>query len=421
MSARVHLWVGIFLSVAGVLAMARFMALTAIAQGSNAAVEKTIRSMGASNLLVMPGTATNGGNSFATSSANALTPQDADAIARECPAVHCVAPAVRVRTQINHDGKNWVPLYIYGTTISFLDVREWTDLAEGEPFTDADVRDGARVCLIGQTIKRELFDDESPLGKELRLQNVSFRVVGVLGSRGANMMGLDQDDIVLAPWTSIQARVSTALSDVNQTNPSVSTAPTINSQQPLDPGNQELYPHPVRERPRAGGIDQILVRANSTEEIPLAAQQITELLHVRHHIKRDQPDDFSIRDMTEMASALSSTTAAMTQSLLFAALVPLIPGGIGIMNILLGLRRETTTRPQNTFGRYLFCAMMLGLLGGLLGMLIGWLAALLFGYYLHWPIEMSPGTIVTTLAVSAGVGALFGLYPAWSAHRCTQY
>src|SRR5207253_1079071 len=138
----------------------------------------------ANNLLVMPGTAASGGVTFGSGSVVTLVPQDADAIIRDCPAVNSVAVVVRTRTQATYGNRNWVPLYIYGTTPAFLDVREWTDLEEGEPFTDADVRNGTRVCLVGQTIQRELFNNESPLGKEIRLQNVGFRVIGVLSPRG---------------------------------------------------------------------------------------------------------------------------------------------------------------------------------------------------------------------------------------------
>src|ERR1700733_9228994 len=165
---------GIIIGVAAVIAM------TEIGQGSSTAVQKTIASMGANNLLIMPGTAASGGVTFGSGSVITLTPQDADAIARECPSVNSVATVVRARTQATFGNKNWVPLYIYGTTPSFLDVREWTDLEEGEPFTESDVRNGARVCLIGQTLKRELFNNGSAIDREVRLQNVSFKVIGVL-------------------------------------------------------------------------------------------------------------------------------------------------------------------------------------------------------------------------------------------------
>src|SRR5438128_644381 len=158
---------GIVIGVSAVIAM------TEIGQGSSAAVQQTIQSMGANNLLVQPGTAASGG-------VITLTPQDADAVARECLAVVSVAPIVRARTQVVYGNRNWVPLYIYGTTPSFLDVRDWRDLDAGEAFTDRDVRNATRVCLLGQTLVKELFQGESPIGKEIRVQNVSFRVVGVL-------------------------------------------------------------------------------------------------------------------------------------------------------------------------------------------------------------------------------------------------
>src|SRR5262249_41612071 len=138
-----------------------------------------------------------------------LTPQDGDAILRECrPVVSAAAPVVRVRTQVVYGNRNWVPMYIYGTTPAFLEVRDWEQMEDGEPFTDRDVLGGAKICLVGPTLVRELFQGESPVGKQVRVQNVSFRVVGVLGRKGANMMGLDQDDILLAPWTTIKYRVA---------------------------------------------------------------------------------------------------------------------------------------------------------------------------------------------------------------------
>lgn len=428
---------GIVIGVAAVIAM------TEVGQGSSSAVQRTIASMGANNLLIMPGTAASGGVTFGSGSVVTLTPQDAEAIARECPAVTSVATVVRARTQVTHANKNWVPLYIYGTTPTFLDVREWTDLEEGEPFTDADVRNGTRVCLIGQTIKRELFNNVSALGQDIRLQNVAFRVIGVLSSRGANMMGLDQDDIVLAPWTAIKARVSSStLTNVNQSTAAnttagaaVAAATTVNSLNQSYPGTQDsIYPtvDPLRaadypQQTRFTNIDQILVRANSTDEIPLAIRQMTDLLHERHHIKGNQPDDFSVRDMTEMSKALSSTTDTMTRSLLFVALVSLIVGGVGIMNIMLvsvtertreiGLRMAVGARPKDILRQFLVEAVVLCLVGGFVGIVIGRGAAELLHFLRGWPIEISLPAIVASIGVSASVGIVFGYYPAWKASR----
>jgi ABC-type antimicrobial peptide transport system permease subunit len=427
-----------------VIGVAAVIAMTEIGQGSSAAVQKTIASMGANNILVMPGTASSGGVSFGSGSVITLTPQDADAISKFCPAVDAVATVVRARTQATFANKNWVPLYIYGTTPSFLDVREWTDLDEGEPFTMSDVLNGARVCLVGQTIKHELFNDQSPLGREVRLQNVGFKVIGVLSQRGANMMGMDQDDIILAPWTAIKARVSSSvLTNVNQsaaaaassTSATVSAATTVNSLNQSYPGNQDsVYPSvdPLRavdypQQTRFTNIDQILARASTSAEIPNAIHQVTDLLHERHHIKPGQLDDFSIRDMTEMSKALGSTTETMTRSLLFVALVSLIVGGVGIMNIMLvsvtertreiGLRMAVGARPQDILRQFLVEAVVLCLLGGFMGIALGRGAAVLVRVFLHWPTEISLPAIVAAITVSGGVGVIFGYYPAWKASR----
>jgi ABC-type antimicrobial peptide transport system permease subunit len=362
--------------------------------------------------------------------------------------VNCVATVVRTRTQTTFANKNWVPYWIYGTTPTFLDVREWTDLEEGEPFTDADVRNQTRVCLLGQTIKRELFDNQSPLDREIRMQNVSFRVIGVLSPRGANMMGMDSDDIILAPWTSIKARVSSALlANVNQssaasmaaggssTSTAVASATSVNTLTNLYPGSTStVYPtvDPLRlvdypQQTRFTNIDQIMVRANATEEIPLAIRQITDLLHERHHIKAGQPDDFGVHDMTEMANALGSASATMTRSLLFVALVSLVVGGVGIMNIMLvsvtertreiGLRLAVGARPPDILRQFLVEAVVLCLMGGLVGIVLGRSASLALHRFLNWPVELSIPAIVAAVSVSAGVGVVFGYYPAWKASK----
>jgi ABC-type antimicrobial peptide transport system permease subunit len=429
---------GIVIGVAAVIAM------TEIGQGSSNFVQQRIASMGANILLVMPGTASSGGVTFGSGSVITMTPNDAEAIARDCQAVSSVAVVVRTRTQVTFANKNWVPTSIYGTTPSFLDVRDWTDMEEGEPFTDADVRNQTRVCLVGQTIKRELFDNQSPVGREVRMQNVAFKVIGVLSSRGANMMGMDQDDIILAPWTSIRARVSSSLlANVNQSsstaasgsNASVTAATTVNSLNQSYPGTQDsLYPtqDPLRatdypQQTRFPNIDQILARATTSEDIPAAIREITDLLHERHHIKPGQPDDFAVRDMTEMSNALGAATTTMTRSLLFVALVSLLVGGVGIMNIMLvsvtertreiGLRMAVGARPQDILRQFLVEAIVLCLLGGFMGIVFGRGASLLLNWLLGWPILMSLPAIVAAICVSAGVGIIFGYYPAWKASR----
>jgi ABC-type antimicrobial peptide transport system permease subunit len=425
---------GIVIGIASVIAMME------IGQGSSQAVQRTIQSMGANNLLVLPGTASSGGVSFGSGSVITLTPQDAEAIARECPAVNGVAPVVRARTQVVYGNRNWVPTYIYGTTPSFLEVRDWQDLSAGESFTDRDVRNGSKVCLLGQTLVKQLFQGESPVGKEVRVQNVSFKVVGVLSRKGANMMGLDQDDILLAPWTTIKYRVSGAtLANVNQS--AATTATTDPTQQPINslnqlyPGSQAtLYPLPaptqVADTPqpvRFTNVDQILVRATTAGDIPAAIQQLNELLHERHRIKPGQLDDFNVRDMAEMTKALASTSTLMMRLLLCVALISLVVGGVGIMNIMLvsvtertreiGLRMAVGARARDILRQFLTEAILLCLLGGAMGILIGRGGSYLVQVFLHWPTQPSLPAILAAVAVSATVGVVFGYYPAWKASR----
>jgi ABC-type antimicrobial peptide transport system permease subunit len=422
---------GIIIGVAAVIAMEN------IGQGSSTAVQQTIKSMGANNLLLQPGTASSGGVSFGSGSIVTLTPDDADAILRECPSVSAVAPIVRVRCQVVYGNRNWVPMYIYGTTPAYLDVRDWQDMAEGDIFNDRDVRNGSKVCLLGQTLVRELFGDESPLNKEIRVQNVSFKVVGVLSRKGANMMGLDQDDILLAPWTTIKYRVAgTSASTVNQSAAQQQdVTQQVNSLNQLYPTQQTgLYPtlSPLQQADtpqpvRFTNVDQILVRADSETEIKPAIRQMTELLHERHHIRAGQPDDFNVRDMTEMSKALGSTSELMAGLLLCVALISLIVGGVGIMNIMLvsvtertreiGLRMAVGAKARDILRQFLIEAVLLCLLGGAIGILVGCGGSWGVSRFLHWPTELSLPALVAAVAVSAAVGIIFGYYPAWKASR----
>ena len=422
---------GIIIGVAAVIAMME------IGQGSSSNIQKTIASMGANNLLVLPGAAASGGLSFGSGSVMSLTPEDADAIARECSAVRSVAPVVRARSQIVYGNRNWIPPSIYGTTPEFLDVREWTNLTDGSAFTDRDVRNSSKVCLIGQTILRELFLGESPIGKEIRIQNVSFRVVGVLSSKGANMVGMDQDDIVIAPWTTIKYRVSgSTTANTAQSNAAAAAASTaINSINHISPRTQHgRYPpksatqaadtpQPVR----FSNVDQIMVAAATTKEIPLAIRQMSSLLRERHRIHAGAGDDFNIRDMTEMTKTLAQITTLVSQLLFCVALISLVVGGVGIMNIMLvsvtertreiGLRMAVGARGRDILWQFLIEAIVLCLIGGLLGIVLGKLASWAVTYFLHWPTLASLPAVFFAVLVSASVGIIFGFYPAWKASR----
>jgi len=395
--------------------------------------------MGSSILLVRAGTASSGGVSFGAGSIMTLSPQDGEAILAECPAVRATAPVVRARTQVIYGNRNWVPTFIYGTTPAFLQVREW-DLAAGEPITAREVRNASKVCLLGQTLVRELFQGESPLGKELRIQNVSFRVIGVLSPKGANMMGMDQDDVLVAPWTTIKFRVvGTSATTGNQSasatasSSSSSTSQTVNSLNQIYPTSQnKLYPEQsatqAADTPqpvRFINVDEILTAARTTKDIPIAVKQITQLLRERHRVRPGEPDDFNIRDLTEMTKALSSTGALMTRLLLAVALISLLVGGVGIMNIMLvsvtertreiGLRMAVGAWARDILQQFLAESVILCFCGGAAGILAGRGVSYLVRILLHWPTELSLDAIFAAFAVSVTVGIVFGFYPAWKA------
>ena len=422
---------GIIIGIAAVIAMME------IGSGASAAIQKSIASMGSNMIMIQPGTAASGGVSFGAGSVMTLTPQDCDAIVQQCPAVRNVAPIVQARTQIVYGNKNWVPFFIVGTTADYLKIRNWTQLADGEVFTERDVRNANKVCLIGQTLVRELFDGRSPVGKEIRIKNVSFKIVGALSAKGANMMGMDQDDIIVAPWTSIKFRVSgTSLGNVNQSSAAGSlTSGSVNSLKNLYPSSQlNLYPTQsatqAADTPqpiRFVNVDNILAMSDSTKNIPVAVNQINVLLRERHHLRPEEPDDFSVRDMTEIVKTFTAATALMTNLLLCVALISLIVGGVGIMNIMLvsvtertreiGLRMAVGAKAHDILRQFLVEAVVLCLIGGLLGILLGHGGSLLVKFFLRWPIETSIPAIVASVLVSMGVGIIFGFYPAWKASR----
>jgi ABC-type antimicrobial peptide transport system permease subunit len=435
---------GIIIGVSAVIAM------MAIGNGSSSLIQKSISSMGANNLIIFPGTATSGGVSFGAGSTMTLTPDDVDAVIRDCPSVRAAAPVVRARTQVVYGHRNWVPSTMIGTTPAYLDVRDWNTMSEGEPFTDRDVRNGNKVCVVGQTLVRELFQGESPVGKEVRVNSVTMRVIGVLSQKGANMMGQDQDDILMAPWTTIKYRISgNSVQSVNQSASAGGAASsdqvnTLNNVYPssgatLFPAQSSVQAADTPMPIRFTNVDQILTAAQTAGEIPGAIKQMTALLRERHRIRDGQPEDFTIRDMTEIMKMFTQTTSTMTTLLLCVAAISLVVGGVGIMNIMLvsvtertreiGLRMAVGARGRDILWQFLFEAIVLCLAGGAIGVALGWIATLfvrggnlklmgrIYSWGLHWPTEFSMPAVVAAVVVSATVGIVFGFYPAWKAAR----
>jgi ABC-type antimicrobial peptide transport system permease subunit len=423
---------GVIIGVSAVIAMME------IGQGSTRAVQDTIARMGANNLMIQPGTAASGGINLGGGTRKTLTLEDSAAIASECSdLIESVAPTVRARTQVVYGNKNWVPYYLFGTTPEYLDVRDWTNLAEGRCFTTQEVRNGHQVCLLGQTIVRELFGAESPVGREVRVNQQPFTVIGVLEWKGANMMGFDQDDVLLAPWPAIKNRVSgQSVENVNQSASTAngSTTAAVSSDRRFPAQMASLYPPKSAtaalnspQIDRRTTVDVIWARTKNSNDIRTAKKQITDLLRRRHRLRADQPDDFSVRDLTEQNTVLGTTTQLMGTLLLIVALISLVVGGVGIMNIMLvsvtertreiGLRMAIGARPVDVLRQFLTEAVLLCVAGGVFGILLGRGLSIAVREILAWPTEPSLLAIVASVGISVFVGVIFGFYPAWKASR----
>lgn len=421
---------GIVIGIAAVIAMME------IGEGASVSLKKSIASMGSNNIMIMPGASSSGGVSAGMGSSVTLTAQDLQALLRECPDLRQGAPIVRSNSQVIYGNRNWTPTSIIGSTPAYLEVREWRTMAEGEAFTERVVRGAARVCLVGQTVKRELFQGESPLGRQLRIGNVTLRVIGVLSAKGANVMGQDQDDVILAPWTTMKSRLANKMSLGKSTGSSNSAvSDSVNSLSNLYPTDSvELYPQPSSTQQadtpmpvRFANVDQLLVAARSTERIPQVIDQMTRILRERHRLRTDQDDDFRIMNMTELNNMLSSTTAMMTNLLLFVALISLVVGGVGIMNIMfvsvtertreIGLRLAIGARGGDILQQFLVEAIILCLAGALVGIALGQGISSVVAMIAGWPTTLSMDAIGLSVLVATTIGVVFGFYPAWRASR----
>jgi len=366
---------GIIIGVSAVIAM------VSIGQGASASVQAQIESIGTNLLFVSAGAQNVGGVRSGTgdSGTNTLTVEDLDAVKREVPSVSMVTPAVNARSQLVAGNANW-NTSVQGVSEQYPDIRKWT-VQSGVFFTDADVRTAARVIVIGQTIGDNLFAGMDPVGQTLRVMNLPFRVVGVMARKGQDQQGRDQDDIAFAPYTTVQKKVLGS------------------------PRVQIAY-----------------VSAISQDATYTAQSQITDLLRQRHKLSASEADDFTVRNMTDVADAANATSKTMTILLACIAGVSLMVGGIGIMNIMLvsvtertreiGIRMAIGARSSAVRSQFLIESIVLSLTGGMIGIVLGVIVSLAIPKMLGWPTLVSTMAIIGSVVFSAAVGIFFGYYPA---------
>ena len=366
---------GIIIGVSAVIAM------VSIGQGAQQSVQDQIASIGTNLLFVSAGAQNVGGVRTGTgdTGTNTLTVEDLDAIKREVPSVSMVTPTVNTRSQLIFGSQNW-NTQIQGVSEQYPDIRKWT-VQDGSFFTDADVRTAARVIVVGQTIADNLFPGTSAVGQTVRVKELPFRVVGVMARKGQDQQGRDQDDTAFAPYTTVQKKILGS------------------------PRVQVAY-----------------VSAISPDATYTAQVQIGQLLRQRHKLGPQDADDFSVRNMSDIADAANQTNSIMTMLLASIASVSLVVGGIGIMNIMLvsvtertreiGIRMAIGARSSAVRTQFLIESVVLSLTGGLIGILLGLGVSLLIPSLLGWPTLVSTAAVIGSVIFSAAVGIFFGYYPA---------
>jgi putative ABC transport system permease protein len=366
-----------------IIGVSAVIALVSIGQGAQSMIQGTINGFGSNLLFVFPQNVTQNGANIATGGGNSLTIEDVMAIEQELPGIAAASPSVNAQRQGIYGNQNWF-LRIQGTNEKFSKIRNWkTD--QGSFFTDADVRSASRVIVLGKTVTEKLFPGEDPVGKSMRVGNLQFQVVGVLAKKGSTF-GNDQDDVAVMPYTTVQKKLLQR---------------TILS------------------------VQQAMVSATSERATELAVSQITELLRQRHRIGEDEPDDFRIQNMSDVAAASGNVLRIMTMLLAGIAGISLLVGGVGIMNIMLvsvtertreiGIRMAVGARPSYIRLQFLTESVVLSLAGGFVGMLIGGAAAAVFAWYLDWPTLVSTLAVTIAFSFSTAIGVFFGYYPAHKA------
>ena len=383
--------IGIIVGIAAVISV------LAIGKGASTMMVKEISSMGNNLIMIWPDWNRKGAVRSGMGAGQTMTAGDAEAVRRELShLVSSVSPTVNVNSQLIRENKNWSSR-VSGVGCDMPEIRNW-EIADGRFFDENEERGYARVCVIGETVRANLFDDdESPVGKTVRIGAMPFRVVGVLAAKGANGWGQDQDDTVMAPYTTV-GRVLT--------------------------------------RSKFRSISMMNVSLHSMDDLDEAKREITALLRQRHKLADYQDNDFETRDTTEIMNTIGSVSSLMTVLLTAVAAISLLVGGIGIMNIMLvsvterikeiGLRMAIGATPANILGQFILEAVVLSTVGGAIGIGVGVAAAKTIGEVNNWPIVIEVSSALWSFLFSAFVGMFFGFYPAWRASKlnpidCLRY
>jgi putative ABC transport system permease protein len=373
-----------FLTMLGIIiGVASVITMLSIGQGVSASVQSSINSLGTNALMVMPGLVTMGGVRQGGMDSQTLTVDDYKAVEKDCPDLEYASPLVRKAVQVIYGNQNWSTT-CYGVGENYDKIRSWP-MASGSYFTRQDVTAGTKVCVLGQTVVDNLFGNQEPVGESIRIKSVPFRVIGVLSKKGSGMGG-DQDDCLLVPYTTAMKRIT-----------------------------------------RVTYISQIICSAISKERTPQASEQMTQLLRQRHNLQPKDDNNFTIRSQADIADVAQQTTAVFTLFLSAIALVSLLVGGIGIMNIMLvsvterireiGIRLALGARGNDILMQFITEALVLSLMGGIIGILLGIGLARGIAYFAKWNTLITMGSVLLSFVFSAAVGIFFGFYPAYRASK----
>ena len=370
-----------FLTMLGIIiGVASVITMLAIGQGSKRSIQAQISEMGSNMIMIQPGADMRGGVRQDASAMETLKLQDYEDIVNETRYVSTTSPSVNSSGQAIY-GANNAPTTVYGISPDYMEIRRY-EVEDGDMFSDQDVQTAAKVCVIGKTVVDNLFPGgENPVGKVIRFQKLPFRVVGVLKSKGYNSMGMDQDDLILAPYTTIQKKIL-AITHLQ-------------------------------------GITCSALKEEYTDQ---AIDEISEILRRNHRLRETDDDDFTIRSMQELSTMLTSTTDIMTTLLAAVAGISLLVGGIGIMNIMyvsvtertreIGLRMSIGAKGMDILAQFLIESILISVTGGLIGVLFGVGAALIVNVVAHFPIYIQPWSVLLSFVVCTVTGVFFGWYPA---------